>query len=137
MQPPDAPMPDELRAANLMACGQRASTDAYLDPRPARSRPHFQDDAVVGALSPEAGIERHRLVPGARRHGRTVGERLAFDERFLTALLPPLQVVVKGFGRAESGIDGSAAKHGRDIFSNLREEQNRMGMLLCDMGELL
>src|SRR5690348_16509525 len=106
MQPPHVAVPNELRAACLVSIGQIASTDAHFDPGPTRSGPHFEHHAVVGAFTPESRIERNRLVPGARRHRRTIHTLLAFGLRLLFSITPTLQVAVKGFGRAEGGIDG-------------------------------
>src|SRR5262245_55402748 len=97
MQPPAIPMPDELRAADLIASGQLASTDTHFDPGPASPGPDFEHDTVVGTLPPYSGIEGDGLVPGAWGYGWAIRELFATGFRFLFTHAPASEIAIERF----------------------------------------
>ena len=96
MQPPLLAAPDQRRTAQLGVSGQLPTRDAHLEPGPAGPRPDFEQDTRWGALFPLTPIERNRLVPGARRDRRALGEGLPFGHGLLFALAPLLEVGEEG-----------------------------------------
>src|SRR5260370_9819232 len=136
VQPPLVAMPDQLGASQLQTGREIAAKGADFDPGPARSGPDFEQDGVITALFPEASVERSRLLPGPGRNGRALPEGLllfALADRlgFVRALArsPFFQVRAEGASRSQSGIDGGAAEHRRDIWRDMGEWQDGGSML--------
>ena len=96
MQPPLLAAPDQRGTAQPGISGQLPTRDTHLEPGPAGSRPDFEQDTRWGALFPLAPIERNRLVPGARRDRRALGEGLPPGHGLLFAFPPLLQVGEEG-----------------------------------------
>ena len=96
VEPPPLAAPDERGTAQFGISGQFPTGDAYLEPGPACPCPDFEQDTRCGALFPLTHIEGNRLVPGARRDWRALGEGLPLGQRLLFALAPCGEVGKEG-----------------------------------------
>ncbi len=96
MQPPLLAAPDQRGTAQRGVRGQLPTRETHLEPGPACSRPDFEQDTRWGALFPLPPIERNRLVPGARRDRRALGECLPLGHGLLFSFPPLLEVGEEG-----------------------------------------
>src|SRR5215467_7313509 len=107
-----------------------------FQPTPTTSRPHLHDQATLRATLPHTCIERDRLVPGARRNGRTLRKLFPLSLCFFFTRSPLLEMCVEGASRPQRSVNSSAPEHGRDIFTNRGERHDRVWVALCRMSEL-
>src|SRR5215831_7050466 len=96
MQPPLLASSDQRGTPCFGSKGQYAPGEPTLEPTPAGSCPHFEHQAVGGALLPHACIEGHAFVPGPWRNRRALREHFALSPRLLFFRLPLFAVGKKG-----------------------------------------